>query len=97
MIQSFFDKGTADVFNRVRSKAARRTCPEQLWAVARRKLDQLNAVVTLESLRIPPGNQLEALRGDRKGQYSIRINDQYRVCFLWGDDGPGRLEITDYH
>jgi len=97
LIQSFFDQGTEDLFNRVRSKAARRACPEQLWTVARRKLDQLNAVVTLESLRIPPGNQLEALRGDRKGQYSIRINDQYRVCFLWGDDGPGRVEITDYH
>ena len=97
MIQSFFDRGTEDIFNRVRSKVARRACTEQLWSVARRKLDQLNAVVSLESLRIPPGNQLESLRGDRKGQYSIRINDQHRVCFLWGDDGPERVEITDYH
>lgn len=97
MIKSFFDKGTEEIFNRVRSKEARRACPEQIWGVARRKLDQLNAVVTLASLRIPPGNQLEALKEDRRGQYSIRINAQYRVCFVWTDDGPERVEITDYH
>jgi proteic killer suppression protein len=97
VIKSFFDQGTEDIFNRVRSKEARRTCPEQIWGVARRKLDQLNAVVTLESLRIPRGNTLEALIKDRKGQYSIRINDQYRVCFIWNVDGVERVEITDYH
>ena len=97
MIKSFFDQGTEDIFNRVRSKAARRTCPEQIWRVAQRKLDQLNAVARLESLRIPPGNQLEALKEDRKVQHSIRINDQYRVCFVWSDDGPERVEISDYH
>jgi proteic killer suppression protein len=85
------------VFNRRRTKAARRTCPEQLWRVAQRKLDQLNAAVSLESLWIPPGNHLEALRGDRQGQHSIRINDQYRICFVWTDEGPERVEITDYH
>ncbi len=97
MINSFFDQGTEDIFNRVCSKAGRRTCPEQIWGVAQRKLDQINAVVSLDSLRFPPGNQLEPLRGDRKGQHSIRINNQFRVCFVWNDDGPERVEITDYH
>ena len=97
MIRSFYDQGSEDVFNRRRSKAARRTCPEQLWRVAQRKLDQLNAVVSLGSLRVPPGNRLEALRGGRQGQHSIRINDQYRICFVWTDEGPERVEITDYH
>lgn len=72
-------------------------CPERIWRVARRKLDQLNATVSLESLRIPPGNALEALKGNRRGQHSIRINDPFRVCFVWTDDGPERVEITDYH
>ena len=97
MIRSFQDQGTEDVFNRRRTKAARRTCPEQVWRVAQRKLDQLNASVSLGSLRIPPGNRLEALRGDRQGQLSIRINDQYRICFVWTDEGPERVEIADYH
>ena len=65
--------------------------------VARRKLLQLHAVTVLESLRIPPGNHLEALKGDRKGQHSTRINDQWRVCFVWKDDGAHKVEIVDYH
>jgi proteic killer suppression protein len=97
VIRSFYNQGTEDVFNRRRTKAARRTCPESLARVAQRKLDQLNAVVTLASLRVPPGNHLEALDKDREGQHSIRINDQYRICFIWTDDGPERVEITDYH
>lgn len=97
MIKSFLDRGTEDIFNRVRSKDARRTCPEPVWRVAQRKLDQLNAAVSLDSLRIPPGNRLEALKNDRRGQHSIRINDQYRVCFVWSADGPERVEIVDYH
>ena len=97
MIQSFHDRGTEDIFNRLSSKEARRTCPESIWRVARRKLDQLNAAVSLHSLRIPPGNELEALKGDRSGQYSIRINQQFRVCFIWTDEGLERVEITDYH
>jgi proteic killer suppression protein len=97
LIRSFFGQGTEDIFNRRRTKAARRTCPEQLRRVAERKLDQLNAAVTLGSLRIPPGNHLEALTKDRDGQHSIRINEQYRVCFVWTDEGPSRVEITDYH
>ncbi len=97
MIKSFYDKGTEDIFNRKRSKEARRTCPEGIWRVAQRKLDQLNAVVSLGSLRIPPGNELEALKKDRSGQYSIRINDQFRICFVWTEEGPERVEMTDYH
>ena len=97
MIKSFFDRGTEDIFNRINSKGARFTCPEQIWHFARRKLDQLNAVISFASLRIPPGNKLEALKGDRKGQHSIRINDQFRVCFIWTSEGPERVEITDYH
>ena len=97
MIKSFFDRGTEDIFNRINSKEARSTCPERIWALARRKLDQLNAVISFASLQIPPGNRLEALRGDRKGQQSIRINDQFRVCFIWTSEGPERAEITDYH
>ena len=65
--------------------------------VARRKLLQLHAATDLHSLRIPPGNQLEALKGDRKGQHSIRINEQWRICFAWHDDGAYRVEIVDYH
>jgi proteic killer suppression protein len=79
------------------SKEARLTCPERIWPVVRRKLDQLNAVISLGSLRIPPGNKLEALKGHRQGQYSIRVNDQFRICFIWTSDGPERVEITDYH
>jgi len=65
--------------------------------VAARKLAMLDAAQTLEFLRSPPGNRLEALRGDRKGQHSIRINDQFRICFRWADDGPTDVEIVDYH
>ena len=97
MIRSFADQGTEDVFNGRTTKAARRSCPRQLWAVAGRKLDQLDSVERLEELRIPPGNRLEALAGNRKGQYSIRINDRYRICFRWTSDGPLEVEIVDYH
>lgn len=62
-----------------------------------RKLDMLNAAVSLTDLRIPPGNRLEALLGDRAGQHSIRINDQWRVCFMWTSAGPASVEIVDYH
>jgi proteic killer suppression protein len=65
--------------------------------VARRKLLQLQAATETGSLRVPPGNQLEALKGDRKGQHSIRINDQWRICFVWKPDGAHQVEIVDYH
>ena len=97
MILSFHDRATEDIFAGVDSKAARRACPVDLWRVARRKLDQLNAAVLLTDLRVPPANRLEALKGTRRGQYSIRINDQYRVCFSWTVEGPANVEITDYH
>ena len=97
VIRSFADRGTADIFDRRESPRARRTCPRSMWSVAQRKLDMLNAAVSLESSRVPPGNALEALKRDRKGQHSIRINEQFRVCFVWTADGPEQVEITDYH
>ncbi len=97
MIVSFKDEGTQDIFNGERTKAARKACPESLWRVAFRKLDKLDSVRSLNELRIPPGNQFEALSGDRKGQYSIRINRQYRICFEWTRSGPDAVEIVDYH
>ncbi len=66
-------------------------------SIAVRKLTQLDAAQTLDFLRSPPGNQLEALRGDRKGQFSIRVNDQFRICFVWTEAGPAEVEIVDYH
>ena len=71
--------------------------PRQMIRVALRKLEQLDSVERLEDLSIPPGNQLEALRGERKGQHSIRINEQYRACFTWTESGPEDVEIVDYH
>jgi len=97
VIRSFAAAGTEDVFNGRNTKDARKTCPRDLWRVAARKLEQLDSVTQLEELRIPPGNRLEALSRDRKEQFSIRINEQYRVCFLWTDDGPDAVEIVDYH
>lgn len=97
MIKSFFDQGTEDIFDRRLSREAQRTCPNNLWRVAQRKLDQLNAVVSLNSLRLPPGNRLESLKKERLGQHSVRINDQFRICFVWTEEGPERVEITDYH
>jgi len=97
MIRSFGNRGTQDVFHGVRSKAASKVCPSELWSVARRKLDQLNQAQVLSDLRVPPRNHLEALKDDRKGQHSIRINNQYRVCFRWTEAGPETVEIVDYH
>jgi Plasmid maintenance system killer protein len=68
-----------------------------LWPIARRKLDTLDYAVRLDDLRTPPGNRLEALKGDRKGEHSIRINDQYRICFRWSDSGADGVAIEDYH
>ena len=97
MIQSFKRAGTEDIFNGIDSPAARKTCPENIRKIAARRLDQLDSISMLQELRIPPGNRLEALTGDRKGQYSIRINDQYRICFVWTEQGPDQVEIVDYH
>ena len=97
MIQSFKNQVAEDIFNGVTTKDSLRVCPKNLWKIASRKLDQLDSVVSLNELRIPPGNHLEALTRERKGQHSIRINDQYRVCFKWTEAGPIDVEITDYH
>ena len=97
MIRSFRDRGTEDVFDGADTAAARRTCPRDLWPVARRKLDQVNRVRDLLELAVPPGNRLERLRANRSGQHSIRINDQYRLCFRWEARDAYEVEITDYH
>lgn len=97
MIRSFRNVGTEDLFNGVDSKAARRVCPTDLVTVARRKLGYLDAAATLADLRRPPHNRLEKLAGDRQGQHAIRVNDQYRICFLWRDDAAEAAEIVDYH
>lgn len=97
MIQSFRNSGTEDIFNGRNSKAARDTCPQQLWKLATRKLDQIDSAANLNDLKVPPGNRLEALKGDRSGQYSIRINEKFRVCFQWTDQGAANVEIVDYH
>jgi len=97
MIVAFRGQGTRDIFNGVNSRAARRTCPESLWKVAARKIDLLDSVTTLDELRAPPGNRMEALSGDRNDSHSIRINDQYRICFKKKKKGPDQVEIVDYH
>ncbi|MGA7809302.1 type II toxin-antitoxin system RelE/ParE family toxin [Bradyrhizobium sp.] len=93
MIRSFRNKATETVYNGESTKGF----PADMVKVARRKLRYLNAAGDLGDLRSPPGNRLEALAGDRKGQHSIRINDQFRVCFVWTTEGPADVEIVDYH
>jgi toxin HigB-1 len=93
MIRSFKDKKTQNVFERRRS----RKLPSDIQQVALRKLRMLNRADTLRDLRVPPANRLERLIGDREGQYSIRINDQWRICFSWQDGDALNVEIVDYH
>ncbi len=97
MIKTFNCKGTEDIFDGTASPAARRCCPQSVWPVARRKLDQINRVKEIHELKAPPGNRLERLQGDREHQYSIRINQQYRICFIWEEGHAYEIEITDYH
>ena len=97
MIQSYKNKATEDIFNGENTKDARSLCPQSLWRIAFRKLDQLDSAETVEDLRVPPGNRLEQLKGDREGQHSIRINNQYRICFIWTENGADDVEIVDYH
>jgi len=92
MIQSFKDDHAKELFE---TGASRRW--SKIQTVACRKLDQLESAINLSDLRIPPGNRLEALKGEREGQHSIRVNDQYRICFVWKADGAHEVEITDYH
>ena len=93
VIQSFHDASTRKVYERLYSKAY----PREIQPVALRKLRMLNNARSLQDLRVPPGNRLEKLKGDRIGQHSIRINDQWRVCFVWQDNDAFDVEIADYH
>ncbi len=93
MIKGFKDRDTEAVFKGESPKGF----PSDLIKVARRKLAYLDAAVDLRDLRVPPGNKLEALSGGRKGQHSIRVNDQFRICFCWTPEGPTDVEMTDYH
>ncbi|MCR4269154.1 type II toxin-antitoxin system RelE/ParE family toxin [Nitratireductor sp. ZSWI3] len=93
MIQSFADPETELIWKGLRS----RKLPPDIQSVALRKLRMLNQARVLQDMRVPPGNRLEALKGARKGQHSIRINDQWRICFEWQDGGPSNVEIVDYH
>lgn len=93
MIRSFADPETETIWNGYRS----RKLPPGIQQIALRKLRLLNQAVVLDDLRVPPGNRLEALRADRAGQHSIRINSQWRICFVWKEGGADHVEIVDYH
>ena len=93
MIRSFADREAEKIW---RGESSRRL-PAAIQQAARRKLRMLNAAAVHDDLRIPPANRLEALKGERKGQYSIRINDQWRICFRWKDGGASDVQIVDYH
>jgi toxin HigB-1 len=93
MLASFRDRETATVWDGRRS----RRLPADIQAVALRKLRLINNAGRLEDLRVPPGNRLEALQDERRGQHSIRINDQWRICFVWRDGNAHQVEIVDYH
>ena len=97
MIKRFKNIGTEDIFNGKNTKDARKICPQSSWKIASRKLDRLDSISRLDDLKVPPGNMLEALKGNRQGEHSIRINAQYRICFIWSENGPDQVEITDYH
>ena len=93
MIKTFADKLTAAIFEGYQVKQL----PKEIQRVARRKLKQIDATTQIDSLRIPPGNRLELLKGKRAGQWSIRINDQWRICFRWHEGDATDVEIADYH
>ena len=93
MIKSFVCKETEKIW----AGEVSRRLPRDIQEIARRKLRMLNNARVLEDLRVPPANRLEALKGKRSGQYSIRINDQWRICFVWGDGHADEIEIVDYH
>jgi len=97
IIVSFKNQATEDIFNGQNTKVARKVCPQSLWRVAARKLDQLDSVTNIEELKVPPGNRFESLSGNRNDEFSIRINGQYRVCFKWAESGSFEVEITDDH
>ncbi|WP_414120552.1 type II toxin-antitoxin system RelE/ParE family toxin [Corynebacterium nuruki] len=93
MIQSFADRTTGELWRNLNS----RKLDSRIVRPALRKLRQLNGAAVLDDLRVPPGNRLEALHGDRRGQHSIRVNSQWRICFTWTPAGPADVQIVDYH
>ncbi len=97
MILDFADQGTEDAFHGTGSKAARRCLPQALWPAARRKLDRLNRATEARDLADPPGNRLEALKGDRAGFFSIRVNEQYRIVFRFENGDARQVQIVGYH
>jgi len=97
VILDFADQATEDIFHGVRSKAARRCLPVELWAAARRKLDRLDQAREPRDLADPPGNRLEALKGDYAGFFSIRVNEQYRIVFRFERGDARDVRIVDYH
>jgi proteic killer suppression protein len=96
VIVSFADQATMDIFHGLDTRAAR-TIPKAIWPIVRRKLDMINAATDLRDLRVPPSNHLEALRGNLRGKYSIRVNDQYRIVFAWHGGNAHDVQCTDYH
>lgn len=93
MIKSWKTKAAREVFEGRSPKGF----PADLARAARRRLQQLDAAVTVQDMKTPPGNRLHELTDDRKGQWSVSVNDQFRICFIWGDQGPEEVEFTDYH
>ncbi len=93
MIESFKDARTAAIFQGLEVRGL----PREIQGTARRKLKMIDAATTVSTLRVPPGNHLETLKGNRKGEWSIRINDQWRICFEWKDGNALKVEIVDYH
>lgn len=97
MIVSFKNRTTEYVYEGTQSTRARKLLPQHLWRIAQRKFTVMNHATQIVDLRVPSANRLEKLKGDRVGQHSIRINDQYRICFRWTQQGPSEVEIVDYH
>lgn len=97
MIKSFGNAGSEDIFHGSNTKAARKLLPRSLHRTAQRKLDMINAAVRIDDLRAPPGNRLEKLVGNLSGRWSIRINDQFRITFVWKDGDAYDVTICDYH
>ncbi|MGE5358088.1 MAG: type II toxin-antitoxin system RelE/ParE family toxin [Bacteroidales bacterium] len=96
MIQSFADKTTADLFRERNTRAARRV-PTDIWRIVQRKLKAIDVAARLDDLRVPAGNRLEVLEGDRAGRYGVRVNDQYRVTFRWEQGHAYEVRVEDYH
>lgn len=97
-MERIVDEGTSDIYNGQNTKAARKTLPSQLHKIAARKIDMILSAAKVSDLKFPPGNKLHDLSADRQGQWAIRINDQYRICFAWSDAlGATDIQITDYH